>query len=187
MAYEIKERKTVAQLQQEFKQLKAEIFEGVWLVSYKIHSQMTLDQIKQLPRSAVNESVKSYKTIDWMVEMVRRREPFDFKDGSHIQPVYEILTKYLACLQALREETFSLNSRFDFPLEDIVYIDELAKICFDKISNLYVDNIQNNASIDNTDDGFSGIQKHDLKSPNKKPVEISRKSYLDVLIDGYRK
>ncbi len=187
MAYEFKAPRTYSDIVKDFEKYKKEIFKGVWLVRYSYFSQFSIEQIKQFDRRITNDPIKSWKTIDWMVEMVKKREDFDILDGTHIKLVYEIVMKYLSCIQELSQNNYSMNRSVAFPIEDMVALDELSLKCFNMISHIYgqqeADRVQDIFDFE----GYGPISKTQIGSGIEELVEsrktVHRPTYIDFIIE----
>lgn len=187
MAYEFKPQRTYQDIIKDFEKYKNEIFKGVWLVRYNYYSQFSIEQIKKFDRRITNDPVKSWKTIDWMVEMIKKREDFDILNGAHIKLIYEIVMKYLSAIQELSQNNYSLNRTVAFPIEDMVALDELSLKCFNMISFIYgqqeADKVQDIFDFE----GYGPLSKSQVIGDIKEIIEsrktVSRPSYIDFIIE----
>lgn len=187
MAYEVKPQRTQAEINKDFEQYKNEIFKGVWLVRYNTFSQYTVEQIRKFDRRVTNDSVKGWKTIDWMVEMIKKRENFDILNGNHIKLIYEIIMKYLSCIQELSMNNYSMNYRMTFPIEDMIALDELSVRCFNMISNVYGEQSAREAEEDFGFDGYGPLSKTQMGTDITQLIEdrktVSKPDYMSFIID----
>lgn len=187
MAYEIKPQRTQKEINKDFEKYKKEIFKGVWLVRYNYFSQYTIEQIKAFDRRVTNDSVRSWKTIDWMVEMIKRRESFDILNGNHIKLIYEIVMKYLSCIQELSENNYSMNYKMVFPIDDMVALDELSVRCFNMISNVYGMQAAQHTQDLFEFDGYGPLSKSEITSDISQLIEsrktVHKPSYIDFIIE----
>lgn len=187
MAYEIKPQRTMEVIRADFDKYKNEIFNGVWLVRYSYFSQFSVAQIKKFDRRVTNDAMKSWKTIDWMIEMIKKREEFDIIEGSHIKLIYEIVMKYLSCIQELSMNNYSMNYHMTFPIDDMVALDELSVKCFTMISYIYGEQAAQDVQEDYGFEGYGPLSKTDMSSNLNALIEnrktVYRPDYMSFIID----